>query len=106
SETLNNVDLCDFPDTGNFPSSEIYFSHGRPFVFSNNSSNVIVLNSPMTNFTRSATRSHKLQRGIAEIGASKTTFPLSTVGSYPKSRTSFATSDSKPIALVAINFTV
>src|SRR5699024_10036921 len=62
--------------------------------------------SPTTILTRSATRNHKLHRGIADSGASTVTFPLSTFGSYPSSRTSFATIASNPIALVAINVTV
>src|SRR5699024_2005566 len=88
SLTLNNLDLCDFPETGNCPFSSIYFSQGKSLVFSNNSSKVYALNSPTTNFTLSATLNQRLLLAMAEESPSKITFPFSTSTSYPKSRTS------------------
>src|SRR5699024_12579606 len=96
----------DFPETGNFPSSEINCSHGNALVASKSASNVVASNSPTSNFRRSAVRNHKLQRGIADIGALKRTLPFSTSTGYPICLTSFATIDSKPIAAVAINVIV
>src|SRR5699024_270909 len=96
----------DFPETGNFPSSEINCSHGNALVASTSASNVVASNSPTSNFRRSAVRNHKLQRGIADIGALKRTLPFSTSTGYPICLTSFATIDSKPIAAVAINVIV
>src|SRR5699024_7093789 len=78
SETLYNVDLWDFPVTGNAPSSEIKYSHGRAFVDSNSSSKVVALNCPTCIFTLSALRNHKFTLGMAEIGAWKMTLPFST----------------------------
>src|SRR5699024_11867060 len=78
SETLNKVDLCDFPETGNFASSVIKCSQGKAFVASNNASNVVALNCPTCIFILSALRSHKLALGMADIGAWEITLPFST----------------------------
>src|SRR5699024_1067110 len=105
SGTLYNFDLCDLPETGNLPSSLIHCYQGKAFVDSNNSSKDVPLNVPTTSFSRSATRNHNLLRGIADTGPSYITFLFSTVVSYPKLFTSLATTDSKPMAAVAINVT-
>src|SRR5699024_3758955 len=105
SGTLYNVDLCDFPVIGNAASSGKKRSQANAFVCSNNSSKVVASNSPTTNFTRSAVLNHRLQRAIAETGASNITLPFSKFACYTNCFTSFATTDSKSIALVAIKFT-
>ncbi len=52
---------------------------------------------------RSAVLSQRFARQMASASPSKITFPLSTLHSYPKSRTSFATTASIPIGAVAIS---
>src|SRR5699024_5195909 len=80
SDTLNNFDLCDFPDTGKAPSSGMNRSHCNALVASNNSSNVSALNLQTTNFSPSAVANDHLQRRMAGTGASNILLPFSTCG--------------------------
>ena len=104
SETLNNLDFIDFPSTGNSASSGISSSQGRALVPSNSSSKVKAGNWPAFINSRSAVRSHILQRGIARTSPVKDTLPFSTVKSlYPSCLSSRASTASNPKALVAIS---
>src|SRR5699024_8276335 len=77
SGTLYKVDFIYLLDTGNIPSAGINCSKGKAFVDSKRSSKVLAVNEQTKNFTRSAEGNHKLQRAIADTGASIRTIPFS-----------------------------
>ena len=105
SEGLNSLLLIEAAfATQNFASCGKNSSHGRAFVFSNNSSNVSALNFPTFISTLSAVRRNTLALAMPSASATNVTLPSSTsVTSYPKSCISLFKTDSRPKWQGAIN---
>ena len=104
SETENSVLFALFPLTWMNASRARYCFQGSAFTPSNSSSNVRASNVPTSASTRSAVRSQRHARAMAEKSPGKVTRASATLsGSIPMRRSSAATSDSSPNLQVAIN---